>query len=119
MVLDFSRSSPPCKGPVNIARSTAIACCYVALKHVFTSGSGQCRVPEPDFRFVIPDTHLSGRRVAPRPVAGYTETILRMIGVVFGALAQRRSRSRATAAPFGTINALSIAGHRAKMASAG
>ncbi len=25
MVLDFSRSSPPCEGPVNIARSTAVA----------------------------------------------------------------------------------------------
>lgn len=34
-----------------------------------------------------------------------------MIGVVFGALA-KADPSRATAAPFGTINALSIAGHR-------
>ncbi len=37
MTLDFSRSSPPCRGPVNIARSTAVACCYVALKHMFTT----------------------------------------------------------------------------------
>ncbi|MFP3701692.1 hydantoinase B/oxoprolinase family protein, partial [Burkholderia sp. SIMBA_013] len=36
MVLDFSRSSAPCAGPLNIAYSTAVACCYVALKHVFT-----------------------------------------------------------------------------------
>ena len=36
MVLDFSRSSPACKGPVNIAKSTAVAACYVALKHIFT-----------------------------------------------------------------------------------
>src|SRR6185437_14508734 len=36
MTLDFSRSSPPCQGPLNIARSTAVACCYVALKHLFT-----------------------------------------------------------------------------------
>ena len=34
-----------------------------------------------------------------------------MIGVVFGALA-KADPDRATAAPFGTINALSIAGHR-------
>jgi N-methylhydantoinase B len=34
MRLDFSRSSPPCQGPVNIARSTAVAACYVALKHM-------------------------------------------------------------------------------------
>jgi N-methylhydantoinase B len=44
-------------------------------------------------------------------MAGYTETILRLIGVVLGALA-KAAPQRATAAPFGTINALSIAGHR-------
>jgi N-methylhydantoinase B len=60
-------------------------------------------------RFVIPETTFLGVG-PPRPVAGYTETILRMIGVVFGALA-KASPARATAAPFGTINALSIAGH--------
>ena len=110
MVLDFSRSSPPCKGPVNIARSTAVACCYVALKHIFTGvpANAGCLTP---IRFTIPDTTFLGVG-PPRPVAGYTETILRMIGVVFGALA-KADPSRATAAPFGTINALSIAGHRA------
>ncbi len=45
-------------------------------------------------------------------MGGYTETILRAIGVVFGALAQA-APERATAAPFGTINALSLAGKRA------
>ena len=48
---------------------------------------------------------------APRPVGGYTETILRVIGVVFGAIAIA-APERAMAAPFGTINALSLAGHR-------
>ena len=33
--LDFSRSAAACAGPLNIARATAIACCYVALKHAF------------------------------------------------------------------------------------
>ena len=109
MVLDFSRSSPPCAGPLNIARSTAIACCYVALKHVFTDvpANAGCLAP---IEFVIPETTLLGVS-APRPVGGYTETILRMIGVVFGALAQAEPRL-ATAAPFGTINALSLAGYR-------
>lgn len=109
MTLDFARSSPPCKGPVNIARSTAVAACYVALKHVFTSvpANAGCLAP---IRFVIPETTFLGVG-PPRPVAGYTETILRMIGVVFGALA-KADPARATAAPFGTINALSIAGER-------
>ena len=49
---------------------------------------------------------------APKPVGGYTETILRVIGVVFGAIAKAMP-DRATAAPFGTINALSLAGRRA------
>jgi N-methylhydantoinase B len=109
MTLDFSRSSPPCKGPVNIARSTAVACCYVALKHMFTQVPANAGVLNP-IRFIIPETTFLGV-TAPRPVAGYTETILRMIGVIFGALAKADPK-HATAAPFGTINALSIAGHR-------
>ncbi|MHB2169795.1 hydantoinase B/oxoprolinase family protein [Alsobacter sp. R-9] len=109
MRLDFSHSSAPCAGPLNIARSTAVACCYVALKHVFTDvpANAGCLAP---IDFVIPETTLLGVS-APRPVGGYTETILRVIGVVFGALAKAMP-DRATAAPFGTINALSIAGHR-------
>ncbi len=109
MVLDFSRSSPPCEGPVNIARSTAVAACYVALKHMFTAVPANAGCLRP-IDFVIPDTTFLGVG-PPRPVAGYTETILRMIGVVFGALA-KADPARATAAPFGTINALSIAGKR-------
>ena len=110
MTLDFSRSSPPCAGPLNIAYSTAVACCYVALKHVFTDvpANAGCLAP---IRFVIPETTLLGVK-APKPVGGYTETILRVIGVVFGAIAMA-APERAIAAPFGTINALSLAGHRA------
>ncbi len=109
MCLDFSRSSPPCAGPLNIAYSTAVACCYVALKHVFIDvpANAGCLAP---IRFVIPETTLLGVK-APKPVGGYTETILRMIGVVFGAIA-KAAPARAIAAPFGTINALSLAGHR-------
>jgi N-methylhydantoinase B len=110
LTLDFSRSSPPCKGPVNIAYSTAVAACYVALKHVFTGVPANAGCLRP-ISFDIPGATFLGVG-PPRPVAGYTETILRMIGVVFGALA-KADPSRATAAPFGTINALSIAGHRA------
>lgn len=109
MALDFSRSSAPCAGPLNIARSTAVACCYVALKHVFTDVPANAGCLEP-ITFIIPDTTLLGVS-PPKPVGGYTETILRVIGVVFGALG-RAMPERATAAPFGTINALSIAGHR-------
>ncbi len=109
MTLDFSRSSAPCAGPLNIAYSTAAACCYVALKHVFTDVPANAGCLRP-ITFVIPETTLLGVK-PPKPVGGYTETILRVIGVVFGALA-KADPARATAAPFGTINALSLAGHR-------
>jgi len=109
MVMDFSRSSPPCAGPVNIAYATTIAGCYVALKHVFPAVPANAGCLRP-IRFVVPGTTLLAAG-APRPMAGYTETVLRLIGVVFGALAVA-DPARATAAPFGTINALSMAGHR-------
>jgi N-methylhydantoinase B len=109
MTLDFSRSSPPAAGPINIAYSTAVAACYVALKHAFTDVPANAGCLRP-ITFVIPETTLLAVK-APKPVAGYTETILRLIGVVFGALA-KADPSRATAAPFGTINALSLSGTR-------
>jgi N-methylhydantoinase B len=109
MTLDFSRSSPPCRGPLNIARSTAVACCYVALKHVFTDvpANAGCLAP---IAFVIPDTTLLGV-TAPKPVGGYTETILRVIDTVFGAFAQA-APERTNGGPYATINALSLAGWR-------
>jgi N-methylhydantoinase B len=109
MTLDFSRSAPPCDGPLNIARSTAIASCYVALKHIFTDvpSNAGCLAP---IDFVIPDTTLLAVS-APRPVAGYTETILRVIDVIFGAFA-KVAPERAHGSPFATINALSLAGWR-------
>ena len=92
MRLDFSRSSPPCDGPLNIARSTAVACCYVALKHLFTDvpANAGCLAP---IEFVIPDTTLLGVS-APKPVGGYTETILRVIDVDFRRVRQGRAGPR-------------------------
>ena len=109
MTLDFSRSAPPCDGPLNIARSTTVACCYVALKHLFTDvpANAGCLAP---IDFVIPETTLLGVS-APRPVGGYTETILRVIDVIFGAFA-KAAPQRANGSPFATINALSLAGWR-------
>lgn len=109
LVMDFSRSSPPCAGPVNIARSTAIASCYVALKHVFRDVPANAGCLEP-VEFVIPEPSILAAR-APKPVGGYTETILRVIDVVFQALAHA-APDRVNGCAYGTINALSLAGHR-------
>jgi N-methylhydantoinase B len=81
----------------------------VALKHLFTDvpANAGCLAP---IEFVIPDTTLLGV-LAPRPVGGYTETILRVIDVIFGAFA-KAAPERANGSPFATINALSLAGWR-------
>lgn len=109
LTLDFSRTSGPCAGPVNIARSTAIASCYVALKHVFRDVPANAGCLDP-ISFVIPEPSLLAAR-APKPVGGYTETILRVIDVVFQALAQA-APDLVNGCAYGTINALSLAGHR-------
>lgn len=109
LTLDFSRTSVHCAGPVNISRATAVAACYVALKHVFPDVPANAGVLDA-VDFVIPDgLVISASR--PRPVGGYTETILRMIDVIFSATALADPQ-RAVAHAYGTINALSIAGHR-------
>ncbi len=109
MVMDFSRSAPACRGPVNISRSTTIAACYVALKHVFGDVPANAGVLEP-IEFVIAEGSILAAR-APKPVGGYTETILRLIDLVFQAVAQI-APERSNGCAYGTINALSIAGHR-------
>lgn len=116
LVLDFSRCSPQCAGPVNISRATAIAACYVALKHLFPDVPANAGVLDA-VEFVLPEgLVISAAR--PRPVGGYTETILRMIDVIFSAAAQA-DPARAVAQAYGTINALSIAGHRSDAARRG
>ena len=110
ITLDFSRSSPVCAGPVNISRSTAIASCYVALKHVFQDVPANAGVLEP-INFVIAEDSLLAVS-APKPVGGYTETILRLIDTVFVALSEA-APEMVNGCAYGTINALSIAGHRA------
>ncbi len=109
LTLDFSRSAPACQGPVNIARSTAIASCYVALKHIFIDVPANSGVLAP-IEIVIPDGSLLGVG-APKPVGGYTETILRIIDVIFAAMAQA-APELVNGSAYGTINALSLAGHR-------
>jgi len=109
MTLDFSRTSPACAGPVNIALSTAVASVYVAIKHVFTEVPANAGVLEP-IEIIIPEGSLLNVK-APKPVGGYTETILRVIDVIFCAMAQV-APERVNGCAYGTINALSLAGFR-------
>lgn len=109
MTLDFTGSSPQCAGPVNIALPTTVATAYVAIKHVFPALPANAGVMRP-IDVIVPEGSLLAAQF-PAPTGGYTETILRMIDVVFSAFAQA-APERVVANAYGTINALSIAGKR-------
>ena len=108
LIMDFSRSSSACDGPVNISRSTTIAATYVALKHIFTDVPANAGVLKP-VEFIIPENSFLSVR-APKPVGGYTETILRLIDVVFQCF-QHVAPEKVNGCAYGTINALSLAGY--------
>ena len=109
MLLDFTGSAPQCAGPVNIALPTAVATAYVAIKHVFPALPANAGVMRP-IEVIVPEDSLLAAKF-PAPTGGYTETILRMIDVVFSAFSQA-APERVVANAYGTINALSIAGKR-------
>ncbi|ABD56681.1 hydantoinase B/oxoprolinase family protein [Jannaschia sp. CCS1] len=110
MVLDFEGTAPVTAGPVNIALPTAVATAYVAIKHIFPDLPANAGVMRP-IEVRVPDGSLLSAEF-PAPVGGYTETILRMIDVMFSAASQA-APDRVVANAYGTINALSIAGKRA------
>jgi len=109
LTLDFSKTAAECSGPVNISMATSVAACYVALKHLFPNVPANAGVLDA-VEFVIPNGLIISA-TKPKPVGGYTETILRMIDIIFGA-ASLADPNLAMAHAYGTINALSIAGHR-------
>jgi N-methylhydantoinase B len=110
LTLDFTGTAPATAGPVNIARPTAVAAVYVAIKHVFPTLPANAGVMRP-LEVVIPEGSLLAAEF-PKPTGGYTETVLRMIDVIFSAMAGA-APDRVVANAYGTINALSIAGRRA------
>lgn len=109
MTLDFTGSAPQCAGPVNIALPTTVATAYVAIKHIFPGLPANAGVMRP-IDVIVPEGSLLSAEF-PAPTGGYTETILRMIDVVFCAFAGA-APDRVVANAYGTINALSIAGKR-------
>lgn len=107
MTLDFSGSADQCAGPVNIALPTTVATAYVAIKHIFPTLPANAGVMRP-IDVIVPEGSLLSAEF-PAPTGGYTETILRMIDVIFSAFA-KAAPDRVVANAYGTINALSIAG---------
>jgi N-methylhydantoinase B len=111
MTLDFTGSSASCLGPINISEATTHAACYVAMKHVFDEIPANAGAMAP-VHVVIPEGSVLAAK-APKPVGGYTETILRLIDLVFQAMAHV-APERSNGCAYGTINALSIAGRHSE-----
>jgi N-methylhydantoinase B len=99
LTFDFSRSSPPCRGPLNSVLAATKSSVYIAVKHVFPDVpiNAGCfaplHVPDPEGTFLYAKY--------PRPVNGCSaEVTQRVIESVFLALAraipERRSASSAT-----------------------
>ncbi|MEM7498412.1 MAG: hydantoinase B/oxoprolinase family protein [Pseudomonadota bacterium] len=109
LMLDFAGSAPATAGPVNIALPTAVATAYVALKHIFPTLPANAGLMRP-VEVRVPEGSLLAAEF-PAPVGGYTETILRMIDVIFAAMAEA-APERTVANAYGTINALSLSGRR-------
>ena len=106
--LDFSHSSPPCRGPMNSVISTTKSACYIAFKHTFPDVPVNAGCFRPMHIHVPTSTFLHAS--LPRPVAGCAaEVSQRIIDVVLGALAQAMPE-RMSAGMFGTVNNLTIGG---------
>ncbi len=105
---DLSRSSPPCRGPMNSPWASAKSAVYIAMKHIFPEvpiNSGYfapLHVDRPDGTFLVAQY--------PRPVAGAAaEVSQRVMEAVFGAMGQAIP-DRMFAAPAGTSGNFSLGG---------
>lgn len=109
MTMDFSRSSPACKGPFNSGLSSTNSACHVALKHVFPDVPINAGSFKP-VRIVVPETCFLNAK-PPRPVSGATaEVSQRIIDVTFGALAQAEPE-KVTAGSFSSTINVTVGGH--------
>ena len=81
---DFTGSSPPVRGAINVPRMSCIAACQIAIKHLFPEVpiNGGCFRP---FEYVIPPTTFLGVEY-PHAISGYLESIGRVVSTVIGAL---------------------------------
>ena len=107
--VDLSKSSPPCRGPLNSVLSTTMAGVFIGFKHVFPDVPINAGCFRP-FSFDIPQTTFLNAQ-PPRPVSGCAaEVCQRMIDVVLGALGQALPE-KAYAGPMGTVTNLSVGGN--------
>ncbi|MBW4021891.1 MAG: methylhydantoinase [Proteobacteria bacterium] len=115
LTFDFSRSSPPCRGPMNSVFATTLSSVYLAVRHVFpdvplnAGAFAPLRVARPE------GTFLDARY--PRPVSGCAaEVSQRIAEAVFLALVQAIPEV-VTAAPAGSSGNFALGGFDSKAGS--
>ncbi len=109
LTFDFSRSSPPCKGPMNSVLATTLSSVYLAMRHIFPEVPISAGAFEP-LHVIRPEgTFLDAQY--PRPVSGCAaEVSQRIAEAVFAALVEALP-DRVTAAPAGTSGNFALGGH--------
>ena len=106
---DFSRSSPPCMGPMNSVLATTHSSVYLAMRHIFPEVPISAGAFEPLSIMGCEGTFLDARY--PRPVSGCAaEVSQRIAEAVFAALVEALP-DRVTAAPAGTSGNFALGGH--------
>ena len=106
---DFSRSSPPCMGPMNSVLATTHSSVYLAMRHIFPEVPISAGAFEPLSILGCEGTFLDARY--PRPVSGCAaEVSQRIAEAVFAALVEALP-DRVTAAPAGTSGNFALGGH--------
>lgn len=109
LTFDFSKSSPPCQGPMNSVLATTLSSVYLAMRHIFPEVPISAGAFEP-LHVIRPEgTFLDARY--PRPVSGCAaEVSQRIAEAVFAALVEPLP-DRVTAAPAGTSGNFALGGH--------
>ncbi|MHA6646037.1 hydantoinase B/oxoprolinase family protein [Mesorhizobium sp. A623] len=100
LVFDFSRSSAPCRGPMNSVIATTASAVYVAIKHLYPDIPMNAGCFDP-LEVIVPETTFLNVGY-PKPVSGCAaEVSQRVVDVAFGALAQAMP-GELHGAPFGS-----------------
>jgi N-methylhydantoinase B len=106
---DFSRSSPPVRGPLNAAISATRTAVFIGLKHIFPDVPINGGIFDPVTVRAPETTFLNAKY--PKAVSGSSaEVTLRVVDAVFGAMA-KAIPERVPAASFGSVANFTIGGH--------
>ena len=109
LTFDFSKSSPPCLGPMNSVLATTLSSVYLAMRHIFPDVPISAGAFEPLNVIRPTGTFLDAQY--PRPVSGCAaEVSQRIAEAVFAALVDVLP-DRVTAAPAGTSGNFALGGY--------